>query len=111
MFGKFFRKKHAKRTANDYESLESYAVRINAAKTLVGKDAELLEELDILQKDLHYNVTTGNRSAVKDLHHITSGIDQILKLLRTDNWDKDVIIKKIQIVRADISMHSAHNIK
>lgn len=111
MFGKLFRKKHQKRVANDYESLESYAVRINAAKTLAGNDDELLNALDQLQQDLHYNVTTGNKAAAKDLHHITSGIDQILKMLRSDNWDKDVILKKIQIARADLSMHSAHIIK
>ncbi len=111
MFGKFFRKKFRKRLDNDYENLESYAVSINAAKTLVGNDAELLKELDRLQQDLHYNVTTGNKSAKKDLSHITNGIDKILKMLRSDNWDKETVLKKIKLVRADISMHSAHNIK
>ena len=111
MFGKFFRKRHQKRTANDYENLESYAVRINAAKTLVGKDEELLKELDLLQQDLHYNVATGNKAAKKELGHITAGIDKILKMLRADDWDKEVVMKKIQIVRADLSMHGAHNIK
>ena len=111
MFDKWKRKKHHKRLDNDYESLESYAVRINAAKTLAGKDEALLNELSLLQQDLHYNVATGNKAAKKDLSHITSGIDKILKLLHTDNWDREVIIKKIQIVRADLSMHGAHNIK
>ena len=111
MFAKWFRKKHQKRVANDYESLESYAVRINSAKILVDKDQELLEALDLLQQDLHYNVATGNRAAVKELNHITGGIDQILKTLRSDNWDRETVLKKIQVVRADISMHSAHNIK
>ena len=70
----------------------------------------MLNELNLLQQDLHYTVTTGNCAAKKDLHQITTGIDQILKMLRGDAWDKEEILKKIQIVRADISMHGAHNI-
>ena len=74
MFDKWKRKRHGKRLDNDYEDLESYAVRINAAKTLVGKDEELLNELTLLQQDLHYNVATGNKAAKKDLRqHRTIG--------------------------------------
>ncbi len=111
MFEKWKRKKHNKRLNNDYENLESYAVRINAAKTLAGKDEELLNELTLLQQDLHYNVATGNKAAKKDLSHITNGIDKILKTLHGDSWDKEDILKKIRLVRADLSMHGAHNIK
>ena len=111
MFGKLFRKKSRTRLDKDYENMESYAVSINAAKTLLGNDEELLKELDNLQQDLHYNVATGNKSAKKDLTHITTGIDKILKMLRGDDWDREVVLKKIKLVRADISMHSAHNIK
>ena len=64
MFGKFFRKKFRKRLDNDYENMESYAVSINAAKTLVGNDAELLNELDRLQQDLHYNVIPCSASII-----------------------------------------------
>ncbi len=111
MFDKLKRKKVHKRLDNDYATLESYTVRINAAKTLVGNDSEILEELRLLQNDLHYNVATLSKTAKKDLDNITDGIDQILKMLRGDDWDKEVIIKKIKIARADISMHGAHNIK
>ncbi len=110
MFGKFFRKKFRKRLDNDVATLESYAAKINAAKELVD-DAELLEKLDKLQNDLHYNLGTGSKSAKGDLSHITNGIDKILKMLRSDNWDKETVLKKIKLVSSEIRMHSAHNIK
>lgn len=111
MFGKFFRKKHQQRLVNDNETLESYAVRINAAKIRAKGHDELCNELDLLQKDLHYSVPSGQKVAVKDLHHITSEVDKILKMLSGDQWNEESIKNKIQTVRADLSMHGAHNIK
>ena len=111
MFGIFKRKKHSEKVSESYENLQSYAIKLNAAKSFVEKDAELANAIKLLQDDLHYTVPTANESAKKELENVSDLIENIIKMCCETDYDGEAILKNIKLARAGVSVLASYSVK
>lgn len=93
------KKRYEKNITRDNQFLKSYAIKVNGLINFAEGKANVIQELEALQKDFQYTVGTSAKDNKKLEKKIERNYDALSDMLTQPSWDEQEAIRTIRVIR------------